>query len=99
MLAQGKRGDEESRQTKRDIDEEDPVPGVELDEIAADERAAGWRNGDRHGQSRGGAYPLRGREGAEEHGHADRSQQTTADSLQDAKGDDARQTPGESAKE
>ena len=73
LLLQEEAGEGEAQHADGDVDQEDPAPVDVLDEVAAEDRAAGRRDDHRdHQDGRGLGALVRG-EGAEEHGGADRA--------------------------
>src|SRR5947207_14101441 len=91
--------DREAGDADWNVDEEDPAPRLELDEITAEHRAGRGRDGRRdreHGRRR---RAFRWREGAIEHRRAHGRQHAAANTLQDAEADERLDVPGERAEE
>ena len=97
MLLQNEEGEEESGNTDRRIDVEDPAPAGVIDEPATQDRADRRRNRRRYDQHRRSGGALVRWEGAEEHGRADRRHHAAADTLQYPEEDQRIDAPGASA--
>ena len=70
------------------------MPGLVLDQVAAQHRAAGRRHHHGYGKHRPRLRPLRRRECPEHHGHAHGREHAAAHALDHPKGDQAVDIPG-----
>ena len=99
LFLQEQAGEDEAEHADRDVDQEDPAPVLVLDQVAAEDGAAGRGHDHRDHEDRGALGALVRWEGAEEHRGADGREHAAADALQDAEGDQRFDAPGEAAGE
>ena len=85
--------DDQGEQAGRDVDEEDPFPGVVVGDVAAERRPEHRRDQGRDAEERLRRALLLGREGVDQHGLRDRLQPAAAQPLEDAEDDQLRQRP------